>query len=137
MELFCKINLTKNRYSVGIYLLKVNNRNNRTRCEICSKLPIKKPERRHLRRSGVFIVKFEHISRCYSVSIVNFEYVNPKRWLFSQESSIKDAWQGHTYSSWQKLTMHKKWSFPLRISSVNVTKSAGICGFGHIYWRNP
>ena len=33
--------------------------------------------------------------------------------------------------------LHKKWSFPLRISSVNVTKSAGKCGFGHIYWRNP
>ena len=25
--------------------------------------------------------------------------------------------------------LHKKWSFPLRISSVNVTKSAGNCGF--------
>ena len=23
------------------------------------------------------------------------------------------------------------------ISSVNMTKSAGNCGFGHIYWRNP
>ena len=33
--------------------------------------------------------------------------------------------------------MHKKWSFPLRIFSVNVTKSAVCCGFGHIYWRNP
>ena len=31
----------------------------------------------------------------------------------------------------------KKWSFPLRISSVNVTESPGNCGFGHIYWRNP
>ena len=30
-----------------IYLLKVNNRNTRTRCEICSKLTIKTPERRH------------------------------------------------------------------------------------------
>ena len=30
---------------VGIYLLKVNNRNTRTRCEICSKLTIKTPER--------------------------------------------------------------------------------------------
>ena len=29
--------------------------------------------------------------------------------------------------------LHKKYSFPLRISPVNVTKSAGICGFGHIY----
>ena len=31
---------------MGIYLLKVNNRNSRTRCEICSKLTIKAPERR-------------------------------------------------------------------------------------------
>ena len=31
----------------GIYLLKVNNRNTRTRCVICSKLTIKTPERRH------------------------------------------------------------------------------------------
>ena len=31
----------------GIYLLKVNTRNTRTRCEICSKLTIKTPERRH------------------------------------------------------------------------------------------
>ena len=31
-------------YPVGIYLLKVNNRTTRTRCEICSKLTIKTPE---------------------------------------------------------------------------------------------
>ena len=29
-------------------------------------------------------------------------------------------------------SLHKKWSFPSRISSVNVTKPAN-CGFGHIY----
>ena len=46
---------------VGIYLLKVNNRNSRTRCEICSNLRIKIPERRQWRHSGIFIVKFEHI----------------------------------------------------------------------------
>ena len=46
----------------GIYLLKVNNRNIRTRCGICSKLTIKTPEQRQWRRSGVFIVNFEHIS---------------------------------------------------------------------------
>ena len=28
-------------------------------------------------------------------------------------------------------------SFPLKIFSVNVNKSAGNYGFGHIYWRNP
>ena len=31
------------------------------------------------------------------------------------------------------ITLHKKRSLPLRISSVNVIKSAGNCGFGHIY----
>ena len=33
----------------GIYLLKVNNRDTRPRCEICSKLTRKTPERRQLR----------------------------------------------------------------------------------------
>ena len=33
------------------------------------------------------------------------------------------------------LTLRKKWSFLLRNSSVNVTKSAVSCGFRLIYWR--
>ena len=47
----------------------------------------------------------------------------PKSLELSQESMI--------------IVLHKKWSFPLRISSVNGTKSAVFCGYGHIYWRNP
>ena len=43
----------------GTYLLKVNNKNTRTRYEICSKLTIKTPERRHWR--SVSIVNFEHL----------------------------------------------------------------------------
>ena len=31
-----------------------------------------------------------------------------------------------------KNTLHKKVSLPLRVSSVNVTRSARNCGFGHI-----
>ena len=42
---------------------------------MCSQLTIKTPDRRHWRRSGVFIVNFEH-TPCSSVSIVNFEQVN-------------------------------------------------------------
>ena len=42
------------------YMFKINNRNTRKKCEIFSKLTIKTPERRHWRRSGVFIVNFEH-----------------------------------------------------------------------------
>ena len=45
----------------GNYMFKVNNRTTRTRCEICSKLTMKTPERGQWRRSGVFIVNFEHI----------------------------------------------------------------------------
>ena len=38
----------------------------------------------------------------------------------------------------QEDSLHKEWTFLLlRISSVNMTKSAVNCGFGHIYWRNP
>ena len=60
----------------GIYLLKVNNRNTRRRCEIYSKLTIKTPERPHLGCSGVFIINFEHISWGRSgVFIVNFEHI--------------------------------------------------------------
>ena len=43
-------------------MFKVNNRNTRTRCEICPKLTIKIPERRQWRRSGNFIVNFGHIT---------------------------------------------------------------------------
>ena len=41
----------------GVYLLKVSNRNIKTKCEISSKLRIKTPERRH-----VVVVNFEYIS---------------------------------------------------------------------------
>ena len=46
-----------------------NNRNNRTRCEIFSKLTVKTPERRQWHDSGVFIVNFEHISHLVLVPL--------------------------------------------------------------------
>ena len=60
----------------NIYLLKFSNRNTRKKCELCSKLTIK--TQHHCRRSGVFIVNFEHISQLVvaSVCIVNFKQVN-------------------------------------------------------------
>ena len=48
-------------------MLNVNNRNTRTRCEICSKLTIKIPVRRH----------WTYFTPCSSVSIVIFEHVMP------------------------------------------------------------
>ena len=52
---------------VGIYLLKVNNRSTRIRCEICSKLTLKTPERHHWRHADVFIVNFQHTSRLWDI----------------------------------------------------------------------
>ena len=40
-----------------------------TECKICSKLTIKTLERHHLRRSGISIVNFEHISHLLLVSL--------------------------------------------------------------------
>ena len=57
-------------------MFKVNNRNTRTGCEICSKLTIKTPEQ----RQGVVLVSvllfLTYFTPCSSVYIVNFELVN-------------------------------------------------------------
>ena len=74
----------------GICLLKVNNKNIRTRCVICSKLTVKTPERRHW-----YIVNFQHISS--SSFIVNFEHIAgwnignvPKKdWITRQDAPDK------------------------------------------------
>ena len=50
----------------SIYLLKVNNRNNRKRCKICSTLTIKTPERRQWPRYDVFMVN----TSCSSVFLL-------------------------------------------------------------------
>ena len=58
-------------------------------------------------------------------TIVKQHQVTPEKKKLLKEKTCISDW------------LHKKWSFQLRISSVNVTKSAGNCGFGHIYWRIP
>ena len=64
------LKIKKNPNPFGNYMFKVNNRSTRTRCEICSKLTIKIPERRHWHRSGIFIVNFEHISHLVLVFLL-------------------------------------------------------------------
>ena len=57
-------------------------------------------------------------------------------------------WHSSKYAKMPKITKHvntyifeytqqKKWSFSLRIFSVNVAKSTVFCGFAYIYWKNP
>ena len=60
----------------NIYLFKVNKRNKRKSCAICSELTIKTSER-GWRRSGVIIVHYEHLSQLlFRVFVVDFEQVN-------------------------------------------------------------
>ena len=87
-DLLHKINLTSSTQPpAGICLLKVNNRNTKTMCKICSKLTIKMPERRQWRRSGIFIVNFEHFTPCFIVSVVKFEHVIAS-WVGEQGAAI-------------------------------------------------
>ena len=59
----------------------------------------------------------------------------------SCKTRIEDSVLTQEYSCQRKsvfwyilsMSLHKKCSFPLTISSVNVTKSAVSCEFGHIY----
>ena len=54
-----------NNFPTDIYLLKVKGKNISTRCKICSKLTITRVERRHWRRSGVFIVNLNIFRALY------------------------------------------------------------------------
>ena len=56
----------QNAYRAGIYLLKVNNRNTIARCEICSKLTIKAPER------CLSIINFEHVNADWLKGVLYF-----------------------------------------------------------------
>ena len=57
-------------FQLTFYLFKVNSRNTRKMYEISSKSTIKTSERRQWRRSGVFIVNFEHISYFFQVLLL-------------------------------------------------------------------
>ena len=61
--------MTSNKTSVDNYMFQVNNRNTRTMYEICSKLTIKTPERRHWRHLGVFVVNIEEVNSGWALII--------------------------------------------------------------------
>ena len=62
-------------FPAAIYLFKVSNRNTKTRCKISLKLTIKTTERRHCRRSCVFIVNFELVIVDWVVCTVSFKHI--------------------------------------------------------------
>ena len=72
----------------------------------------------------LFKVKYQVITK---ISMLNNLKINKLFWLIHRTNGFTIFWRFHCT---------KKWSFPVRISSVNVTKYAVSYGFGHIYWRN-
>ena len=84
-------------------MFKVNNRNTRTRREICSKLTTKTPKQRKWRRSGVFIVNFEHIS--YLVH--NFEQEMPAGEQRSYHLKTENRRFSVVFSACKKVTSFK------------------------------
>ena len=75
--------------------------------------------------------------RRFSLNFLNLEN---ESWVIQKGSHFRKTFLSPNFTLFVSIqgaqTLQKKWSFPLRISSVNATKSAGNCGFGHIYWRN-
>ena len=61
-------------FPASTYLFKVNNRNTRTMCEICSKLTIKTTERRQF--WCLYCELWTYFTLCSTVSFVNFEQIN-------------------------------------------------------------
>ena len=66
------------------YLLRINDRNTITRCQICSKLTIKTPKGRQWRRSSVFMVSFEHVSQLALVFLLLTlnKYLATEIWIY-------------------------------------------------------
>ena len=81
-------------YWVSIYLLKINKRNTRTMCEICSNLTIKTPEQYHWRHSGVlccwFQAHFTSYSSVFRVSLDDFEQAKTR--LGSKSHHSRKYW---------------------------------------------
>ena len=69
---------------------------------------------------------------CFFIKYLWTSVIFASRIQIRSEIPVKNLW----WSIFNETTLHKKWSFPLRISSVNKTKSWRNITF-YIYWRNP
>ena len=97
------------RTPAGSYMFKVINRNTRTRCGICSKLTIKISERRRWRRSGIFIVNFEHISDLCLEFLLSTEQVNA-------------AWDSKIFIKLDTITFRREFRNPSNICVESFAK---------------
>ena len=82
--------------------------------------------------------KFRQVCFRYTWTLANRGIKSFKTYtvIFRTNLQIAYCWPRALECKWLG-PLHKKWSFLLRISPVNVTKSAVSYVFSHIYWRNP
>ena len=95
---------TKHRHPASMYLFKVNIRNTRKRCDICSKLTIKPPERRYYLWTGKCLMGNSFIIyKALMKSFWNYVLFSLKNQLFSHEkywiNKFVAAWELKRYIS--------------------------------------
>ena len=83
--------LTRYFYPAGNYMFKVNNRNTRTRCEICSKLTIKTPKRRHWAFQMKNLVQYFTITYRINHRRYSIKKLFLKRSQYSQETAVLES----------------------------------------------
>ena len=132
-------------YTANIYLLKVNNKNSKKWCKICSKLTIKAPKRRQSRRSGVFIVNFEHISQLFSEFLLltlNKLILNASRdiWVRLRLKKVKETgyhWVTNTQSSSiAPINYRKKFHFQKCFPKADLTAWNILLNVTYIPWKH-
>ena len=85
--------LSESKLAANIYLFKVNNRDTRKRCEICSKLTIKTPERRHW--LWIYFIPFSTVAiEQVNVSWGSCIYTKPMELLWDVSLCKFHSWFG-------------------------------------------
>ena len=109
-------------------LFKVNNRNTRTMCEICSKLIIKAKEQCQSFRCFYYQL-WTYFTPCSSVCIVSFEHVIAgwlsDYWQYFSDPSIKLS-----YFDIPRFSAERKWrlyNFNFGIKNVHKTQKSPKC----------
>ena len=125
--------LLRHNYPAGNYMFKINNRNTRTRCEMCSKLTIKTPERRHWRHSGVFIVNFKRISHLVLVfmllTLSRYTFIIPFLARITISSDKKEV------LDYEPFTKQEQLSQPITISWADAKhRNFLLNGFETSFW---
>ena len=106
-------------------MLKVKNKNTKTRCQICLKLTRMSQERCHWHHSGVFIVNFEDISQLLLLPLVNFSRKIPTGLIPTLTRLKKMGLR------WNSLPWFSK---NLRKSIHNIEQSSNLWKLWDLFW---